>query len=281
MSLGNADGRLITLGYLNFFDMPPRDLVSLAGEAGYASAGIRITGRRPEDAYHEVVGNDAAIHDIMTRAANAGVSISNVSSYHLHPDVGLDVMEPVLEATRLVGARTLITARYDPVAERFYDFMARLAEVAARYEVRLAFEFVPFSEAKSIADARALLESVPAENLGLMIDPLHLARSGGTPADLAGLDPERLFLLQLCDASSRKPDGVDLRREARTSRLFPGEGELPLAEFLAATPADVEIEIEAPHAGYASLPPLEQARLMRVATLSYLAGLRAGTDARR
>jgi len=269
--------RALTLGFLNFSDLHPIELVGVAAEAGFGSVGLRITGRRPADPYPPILGDNRMLSQIKSRAGDAGVSISNISSYHLYPDILLHTVEPVLEATAALGAGSLIAARYDPDASRFHDFLSAFADLARSYNVRLAFEFVPFSLAPTLADAREALARVPAPNFGLMLDPLHLARSGGNPRDLADLDPRRIFIAQLCDATAEKRPDMELPEEARTARVFPGEGALPLAQFMKAIPAHAEIELEMPHAGYRHLPPVERARLMRVASQSYLAGL-AGSE---
>ena len=54
-------------------------------------------------------------------------------------------------------------------------------------------------------------------------------------------------------------DTPALLREARTGRLLPGTGVLPLAELVAALPADVPLAIEAPCRATADLPALERA----------------------
>ena len=61
--------------------------------------------------------------------------------------------------------------------------------------------------------------------------------------------PARLLpLVHFFDA--RAPDfslpPEELRRESRTARLLPGEGELPLDALLDALPPDVAVSVEAP-----------------------------------
>ena len=85
----------------------------------------------------------------------------------------------------------------------------------------------------------------------ICIDPLHLARSGGDPADVAGARPAVSFLTR------RSPTAYS-NRASRTrtlfgklgmgTRLMPGEGTLPLRELLAALPKDVPLSVELPHA---------------------------------
>ena len=49
-------------------------------------------------------------------------------------------------------------------------------------------------------------------------------------------------------------------REARTGRLLPGEGVLPLAALVKALPATTPLSVEAPVRATAGLPALERAR---------------------
>jgi sugar phosphate isomerase/epimerase len=92
---------------------------------------------------------------------------------------------------------------------------------------------------------------------------LHFSRSGGLPAHVAGIDPALLRYAQICDAGADMPGPTDtpaLIREARTGRLLPGEGVLPLKELVAVLPAQVPLAIEAPCRATAELPALERAR---------------------
>ncbi|HWO05672.1 MAG TPA: hypothetical protein VNQ54_12810, partial [Methylomirabilota bacterium] len=89
------------------------------------------------------------------------------------------------------------------------------------------------------------------------------SRSGGIPAHIGQVDPALLRYAQICDASADVPAPTDTRaliREARTGRLLPGEGALPLAELVAALPAGVPLAIEAPCRATAELPAVERAR---------------------
>ena len=68
---------------------------------------------------------------------------------------------------------------------------------------------------------------------------------------------------QICDAGPDMPGPGDtpaLIREARTGRLLPGEGVLPLAELVAALPATLPLAVEAPCGATAALPAVERAR---------------------
>jgi sugar phosphate isomerase/epimerase len=100
-------------------------------------------------------------------------------------------------------------------------------------------------------------------NASVLVDALHFSRSGGIPAHIGQVDPSLFRYAQICDASADTPgpdDTPSLIREARTGRLLPGEGVLPLAELVAALPDGVPLAIEAPCRATAELPAGGRAR---------------------
>ncbi len=97
----------------------------------------------------------------------------------------------------------------------------------------------------------------------MVVDALHFSRSGGLPAHVGTVDPALFRYAQICDASADMPGPTDtpnLIREARTGRLLPGEGVLPLRELVAALPAGIPLAIEAPSRATADLSALERAQ---------------------
>src|SRR5437870_5685505 len=77
------------------------------------------------------------------------------------------------------------------------------------------------------------------------------------------LDTEFLRFAQICDAGPDMPGPTDtpaLIREARTGRLLPGDGVLPLAELVGVLPPTVPLAIEAPCRATAELPAAERAK---------------------
>src|SRR2546427_769842 len=83
------------------------------------------------------------------------------------------------------------------------------------------------------------------------------------PGGIAEVDPSLVRYAQICDASSDMPGPGDtpaLIREARTGRLLPGEGALPLRDLVAALPATAPLAVEAPCRALADLSPVERAK---------------------
>lgn len=263
--------RTLTLGFLNCADVTPHDLVDVAAQAGFDSVGLRITGRKVGDPYTRVIGHPDAIADIVARLARHAMRLSNLSAYHLYPDVTLRELVPLLDTAQALGTDTLLASCYDGDRARFCRMLASYADAAAERGLRLALEFVPFSRARSLADALDIVGTVDRENVGLVIDPLHLARSGGSPEDLRRVPAEWFFFGQLCDAARERPEDTDLVTEARLLRREPGAGALPLREILDALPAELELECEFPTAQNMKLPPVARATGIRASALRYLA----------
>ena len=104
---------------------------------------------------------------------------------------------------------------------------------------------------------------------GIIVDAIHLHRSGGTPQDVAALPPGMLAYFQICDAPAKIPDTEEeLIFQARRARLPPGQGGLDLQGMLRALPPGTAISIETPLHGLPDLPaPVPRARMLRQATL--------------
>ena len=139
----------------------------------------------------------------------------------------------------------------------------------------VSLEFMPYSAVRTIADAAAVLKAVDVPNLDVLVDALHLARSGGKPADLHVLKPQQIGVLQLCDAPAIGPPPAQLRDESVNRRLYPGDGELPLDDLLAVVPADIVIELEIPCAEHASASIAERALLCAERSRTFLEGYKA------
>lgn len=256
----------LTLGYLTL-DIDPLCTVEAAGKAGYKSVGIRITGRRVVDASTEVIGRRDTIRAIRQRLDDHGLRLSNISAYHFYPDVTLSHLEGVLDTAAELRADMVICNSYLADQSRFFEMFCAYCDMARLRSIRLAIEFMRYSQVKSLAAAAEIVRRSEKDNAGLLIDPLHLDRAGETPADILKLDPSRIFFAQLCDAALQPGLTEDeLRQEARTARLYPGLGELPLSDFIAALPDGTEIEIETPRPELRGLDPAEQARRALEAT---------------
>jgi sugar phosphate isomerase/epimerase len=160
----------------------------------------------------------------------------------------------------------------DPDEARLTTNFARLCEAAAGFGLRVGLEFAAYTHTPDIHAARRIVSAAGQPNGGVLIDSLHLVRSGGTAADVASLAPTSITGFQLADGRGPRPASNEaLRAEARGGRFFPGNGEFPLAAILGALPAGMPLCVETPCAQYASLPVRQRARLCAEQTRKFLA----------
>jgi sugar phosphate isomerase/epimerase len=158
------------------------------------------------------------------------------------------------------GAPISSRSRFDPDLARFTPLFTYCA-AARNAGIRVALEFLPYSGVRNIDDAMRVVTDSGASNAGVLLDALHLDRSGATVADIARIPPERITFAQLCDARKWVGPRTDelLVTEARTARLPAGTGDLPLYEFLDALPPGIEIEYEVARADLSQKSALEGA----------------------
>jgi sugar phosphate isomerase/epimerase len=131
-----------------------------------------------------------------------------------------------------LGAQTINIAHFggSSVTEaQFIDCLGPLATRAQAHAVGLTLEFLPESSIPDLATAQRIVTAIGAPNLGLMFDTWHFARSGGTLAQLVALPKGLVTGVQISD---RRPPAPGTAYTPMGGRLLPGEGELPLVQWL-------------------------------------------------
>lgn len=250
----------LTLGFLTLgAQAAPLDVIDAAAAAGFGAAGLRISGRNPGDPWPSVSGDPSAFERIRDHAGVAGVRISNVSGYFISQQTQLEHLLENVEAARRCGAALILQGCFDPDLARVSALMRDCARAAADAGVRIALEFMPMSTMKTIVQAQQVIAESGAANVGLLIDALHLARSGATSRDVRALDPAVVYLTQLCDAAAERAPELSLFDEAMSGRMHLGDGGLDLAGLVDALPARAEIELETPVVAEAGLPGAQRA----------------------
>jgi sugar phosphate isomerase/epimerase len=256
--------RPISLAHLTFLDTTPPELISVAAAAGFRSVGIRLTatpsvGVPPYDMLHE----GPLLRETLQRMADTGVSVLDTEFLRFEPEHPVGVPEGFLDVSARLGAKHVLVMSAEPEETRTLERFGQLCESAAQYGLSVGLEFAIYTGVRTLAHAADIVARSRRANASVLIDALHFSRSGGWPADVQKVDPSLLRYAQICDAGPDMPAPTDtpaLIREARTGRLLPGEGVLPLKELVAALPASVPVAIEAPCRATADLPALERAK---------------------
>ncbi|MGG5820232.1 sugar phosphate isomerase/epimerase family protein [Falsiroseomonas sp. HW251] len=265
-----SPGRLLSLAHFTVMDADPVGLVEAGAAGGFDAVGLRIVPPFPADRIVEVVGDLPLQRRILERLRATGLFILDVEAFWLHPSTEVETLLPALDTAVALGARHVLTVGNDPdrgrMAARFAAFCAACHERG----LRAMLEFIPYSALRSLGEAASFLAEVAPADAGILVDALHLSRSGGSPADLAGHDPALFSYAHLCDAPARLPPPEAIRAEARGGRLYPSEGGLKLAEFVAAFPPDTPLAVEAPRSDFAAMSPAERARRAGAASRALL-----------
>jgi sugar phosphate isomerase/epimerase len=262
---------IVSLAALSILDAGPLGQLQACAAAGFSHAGLRLN---PLLASDESIAGDAAKEKALFEAMEeTGLSLLEVGVFPIKPDMDVDGLLPVLKLSQRLGGRFIVCPVEDDDLARRRDTFMRLADYAKAHGMMALVEFNPYSACRTLAEAVSMVESTSLPHAALVIDALHLSRSGGHPSDLTQVPSQFLQLVHFCDAPAYRADGrsaEELRRESRTARLLPGEGELWLRELIEALPPQTPISIEAPSAAHAHLSAAERAKKARSATMEFL-----------
>lgn len=248
-------------------DHTPQTTARAAAAAGFDATGVWVD----RDTWTE-----ATTRELKAILDGEGLPALDAEVIWLMPGEPDDHHRRVVDIARALGAPNVLVVSSDP------DDSATAAKLRLLCEhgegaVRIALEFALFTEVRSIAQAATIVRAVDHPAQAMLIDPLHLARSDGTPADVAALPREWFPYAQFCDAGPLTFDTADraaIIEEAVDRRLHVGKGELPLSELLDALPAAVPLSIElrskALRDGWRD--PVQRARAVLTATRRFMEG---------
>jgi sugar phosphate isomerase/epimerase len=258
----NTTSRELSLCHLTVLDATPPELVTVAAQAGFRKVGIRLTatpsvGVPPYD----MLGDTPLLRETVARLADTGVSVLDVEFLRFEPEIPVGIPEGFLEAGARLGAQIVQVMSAEPLEARSMERFCELCERAQPYGFHVCLEFAIYTGVRTLADTVRFLKQSGFANTSVLVDALHFSRSGGWPSDIAGVDPSLFRYAQICDAAAGMPTApADLIREARTGRLLPGDGVLPLTDLVKALPATTVLGIEVPDRATMELPKLERAR---------------------
>lgn len=269
----------IGIDHLTMLGVSPPDLVTIAGEAGFDSVSPRVAASTPDEEPWPMGAGSPMLEETVRRLEETGTRVLAVEVVRIGPETRREDYEPALEAGARLGARFVTVNGDDPDIQRTCETFATLSEDARPYGLRPVIEPIPYTRVSNLGEAIYIAER--SGGGGVLLDALHFQRYGGDPERLRSMDPNLLSYVQLCDAPLAPPeglprprklprgqstDGTDLQLESRAMRLLPGDGELPLAEFLAALPEGIPLSLEAPVLSlWETLTPAEFARRAREA----------------
>ena len=213
-------------------DAYPWEIPHIARAGGFDSCGMWVD---PEAGWDSV-----ALAKTRRSLASSGVKLLDVEPLWLEKSKSFQMT--VVSAGIELGARNVLVVSREPDMRRAQERFQVLCDFAGT-EIRIVLEFGVFTEVKSLGDALIFIREVGHASAGVLIDQMHLNRSGERLPDLN--DP--LFpYVQACDfpASSASKEGSDYIIAALDERCPLGEGDASLADSEVIRNGEIDVSLE-------------------------------------
>lgn len=242
----------LAIEFISTLGMNPVDAMGLIAGLGVHRTGLApgpITANPHGFAPWDLRGDPALVRATKAAARENGVAIALGEGFLVMPGLQIADMEGTLDIMAELGAPVVNAVVIEQDRARAVDEFGLFARMADERGLLATIEFMPMMWPATIAEALAFLADVGAANGKLLLDAMHVYRSGASATDIAAIDPAMIGYVQLCDVplSISGPARTDnYGEEARHDRLCPGEGDLPLADFLGTLPGGVTVGLEVP-----------------------------------
>jgi len=265
----------LSLDHLTVFDASPPEIVSIAAETGCQTISLFV--QKPNDRVDvpPLIADTALRRETKRRMDDTGVRLGAIECFILTPDTDIGSFKAALEVGAGLGGNAAATVCFDPDEARFLDNFGQLCTLAAEFGLGANIEFLAFSPMNTIGKTERFLAKAGLANAGIIVDSLHMVRTGGSPADIAGTKPGIIRYAQICDGPRTIAPELE-QDEGLLQRRIPGEGEFPLAGFAASLPKDVTVGVEVPLMDLreAGIGPMERARRAVEASRKILGAVR-------
>lgn len=234
-----------SLDHLTVAGVRPRELVEVAVRAGYDAVGPFIgIGSSQEMQGISLLPGDPDTVAISRQLRDSGLFINNVDGFNTSPAIALDEWRAGIEVAARMGSRAIVLHQVDEDLARGFDRYCQLSDYAGESGLGVRLEFTPLTKVPTLGDAIDFCTRIGGSKVGILVDILHLYRSGGDVETLEAADADLIKGAQLSDAPLRATE--DYWREAVYRREAPGQGELPIRDFLSALPSDIVVGVEVP-----------------------------------
>ena len=183
--------------------------------------------------------------ELRAATRDSGVRISIVEGFAVAPGHDVRSFAGDLDLVRELGADRIACVSLDQDLERTIDGFRVLAEMAAERGLLVSAEMGSLGPYGLVDPALAVERGVAMSNFSLLVDAMHFFRLGNTIEQFAAMDPAVIGYVQLCDAPC-EPRFETYMEEAMYERMAPGDGELPLREFVRFLPDEIVVSLEIP-----------------------------------
>ena len=223
----------LAAGVLPEFD--PITIARCAAQSGFSDAGVMV---RPDQW-------DVRWESQLLDLKAAGLGYLDVEVLWIPAGGELDSgHDLIVDVGNRLGADFLLVVSDEARADYLAPALQHISQRCWDSGMRPCLEFLRITQVQSLAQARELLVACEAYDFGILIDTLHLQRSGEFALP-DGLDLQLHPYVQLCDGNQAcATDQAALLEDALDLRSIPGQGELPLKDFLQRLPEQLPLSLE-------------------------------------
>jgi sugar phosphate isomerase/epimerase len=214
----------------------PMDYIHATKNAGYEAIGIRLypaPGRTYN--FNPIVGNPTLMRDVTKAIPHLGLEMYDIYSYYLQPEMEWDIIMPTLDFAGELGAKYLLVIGDDGEWSRMVDNMGRICEKLQPMGIRACVEAYATALTPLATAVRFCADCKPYD-VGLCMDPRQGFRDEKEESNvlLQAVDRQLLPYAQINDSTAFGNNGI-----------LPGEGDVPLFDYLDALPAGIDLSTEA------------------------------------
>lgn len=242
--------KLFSLAYLTIPNTHPVDQIEIAAKCGYQGVGLRTISQRLPGEPDYGLANGNMFHEVRAALEDTGVKLMDIELSRVADGVDVMSYEPEFAKGAELGAKYAIASVWTGKEDFALKEFEKMCDLAAKYDMKLNLEFVPFSNVRDLADCLELMKKVGRPNVQILVDLLHAHRVGVTPESLKAIPADQFGFLHLCDGPAFIPpvDHPDMIGVARANRNYLGEGGIDVAGMIASIPGAPYYSIELPNA---------------------------------
>lgn len=229
--------RLISLAAGVVQEFPAEEVIYAAAQVGFTATGIW---------YDSLLWDSQCTRRTQKALTDTGICALDLEVIWLQPGEPLTTHDAMIELGLELGVHNILCVSSEPEIARTKMRFEHLCRKAEEGNTRIMLEFLAITQIRSLQQALDVVQDVDHPAGGILVDTLHLHRTGGSASDLGHIDPLLMPYIQLCDASAdlkdSSPEG--LIEDALFLRKLPGEGDLPLGEILSQFAPKLPISLE-------------------------------------
>lgn len=240
--------RLISLAAGVVPEFTPDQVVYAAAEAGFNAVGIWCDLQ---------TWTNERTDKVRKALAETGITALDIEVVWFHPGEPIDTHDRFVDIAKSIGAKNILCVSSEKDIHETKKRFKHLCQLTNGSDISVVLEFLAITEINSLAKALEVVDGVAHPAGGILVDTLHLQRTGSCAQDLVEIEQERLKnaieyknrlfpYIQMCDASEALQDDSleGVLEDALFLRELLGEGELPLKDVLQAVDGSLPISLE-------------------------------------